>query len=321
MSDKIMDRVQKLLNQAASVGLDTPEGRAFQAKADEQMQIHRIEEAALRAHQLAKGLSETKKHQPTDKIIEWVTIADEFRDTHQEIVRNFAWLTDVRLVYKGYSELRVFGYPDDIDYFQMLWVSTHLVFSGHLFPEWNKNLSAGDNIRAFAESGYKWMYIWEAARRAGQPLMRKRKGESEMEPVPAPPNDGGWMKREMAKAYRRDGLEKPQLTHGVKNYRLSYAQAFAAQIESRVADMKWTRERLARQDTSGAALVLAKDATALDDYLNKIYPPGTLGIAGPGSRQRGTHAGAAAKGREAANHADLTGGRGGVSGGSRPAIG
>ncbi|MBK8246390.1 MAG: hypothetical protein IPK85_03185 [Gemmatimonadetes bacterium] len=99
----------------------------------------------------------------------------------------------------------------------MLWTGTYLVFSAQLFPKRNRNASAGENIRAFVEAGYKWDYVWHQARKENQPFTRTSKGETVE--VACPPADNGWMKRQLAKAYAATGEEKPKLTHGVKNYR------------------------------------------------------------------------------------------------------
>lgn len=315
--EKILDRIQALLNKAQ--GTNNPHEReAFQAKADQMMAGHQIEEAALRARNVARGLTEVKLTVPIDEMISWVSDTDEFMPVHRQNAVMLAELAGVRIVFVHYGKLHVIGYPDAVGYFKMLWISTHLTFSGQLDPKWNKNATPGENIRAFIEAGYKWDYVWHQARKEGQPFTRVSKGET-IE-VACPPKDNGWMKRQVAKAYAATGEEKPQLNHAVKNFRNSFALGFAEQLGQRVTEMLIQRRRMEMQAEGGAQLVLKKDVDALGDYFRKLYPPGTLG-AGRAQRLSGNHQGAAARGRTAAAMADLSGGRGGVSGAPRKALG
>lgn len=312
--DKILDRIQKVLNLAD--GAATPEEReAALLRADAMMKAHQLDEAAIRARNILKGLSEVKKTQPTDETIDWVSSTDEFLPIHRDVAVIFAGLAGVRIVFLGMGQIHVIGYPDDIAYWKMIWLNSHLTFSSQLHPKWNKQAGDGANIKAFAEAGYKWDFIWRQAIKEGQPFTNK-KGE----PVKCPPEDNGWMKRILNKEYAALGEERMPMNYSVKNYRNSFALAYAEQMRARVGQMLAARERMERESDSGTAVVLKTDADALADYFRKLYPPGSLGY---GRRQslQGDHQGAAGRGRTAASMADLSGGRGGVSGAPRRALG
>jgi hypothetical protein len=200
----------------------------------------------------------------------------------------------------------------------MLWVSTHLTFSGRMFPEWDRKLSPSAQIRLFIEAGYKWDYVWDQAVLKGQPFTRLSKGEEIR--IPRPPADNGWMKRQLKKAYDETGEVKPQLTHGVANYRLSYAQGFVDVVTRRV-DQMWLQRRTRENSAGdGVSLVLAKDSNAVLDYFNSLYPPGALSTQ-RGSRKIGTHSGARSRGAAAGSAVDFSGGQGGLSGAPRKEIG
>jgi hypothetical protein len=303
--DNILGRVQAMLDRANHPDTPEAEREVCLAKAAQYMESHKITEAALRARNLARGIAEAGAREVTDEEIDWIAQSDEFYPVHVRIVAFLARLADVKIVFVGYDQLHVVGYRMDIDYFKMLWLSTHLTFSSRLYPKWSREKSAGDNIRTMVEAGYKWMWIWDKANAEGQPFMRKG------EPVPAPPNDGGWMKRELAAAYKRTGEEKPKLSHGTRNYRNSYAGAFGQTFEMIIVRRLAEKERAARQAEGGAQIVLASDVDAVQKYFDKLYPPGRLGFADMKTLS-GTHAGAAASGANAAASVDLSAGRGGV---------
>jgi hypothetical protein len=313
MSDKMMDTIQKLLNQAAGAATDA-ERDAFQTRADQLMFKYKIDQAMLRIRNSEN--TPAPRTEVTDEVIEWVDRTDEFRDIHTAVVVNLSRLTGVRLVLKGWSQLHVIGYPQDIQYFRMLWVGTHLTFSGKLFPKWETGRTDGENIRAMAESGIKWLAIWQAARNAGQPMLRKERGTGEMVPVPAPPNDGGWMKRKMADAYKATGEVKPKLTHGVRNYRDSFAVGFSAAFEQRVWGLIASRRQRENEAGSGVGVVLRTDATAVDDYFNRLYPPSSLSAAGPGRKLAAGYGAAAERGAAAGRSVDLAGSSGRMNAGS-----
>lgn len=312
--EKILEKIQKVLNLAE--GASTPEERdAALARADAMMKQHQLDEMAVRAFNIAKGLSEVKKTQPTDEVVQWVSDTDEFKPVHRQVAVVLARLAEVRVVFLGYGQIHVIGYPDAVAYWKMLWINSHLTFSSQLFPKWNKQAGDGANIMAYAEAGYKWDYIWRQAIKEGQPFTNK-KGEA----VKCPPEDNGWMKRVLNKEYAAQGREREPMRHAVRDYRNSFALAYAEEMQRRVSDMEATRRRMERESDSGTALVLKTDADALADYFRKLYPPGSLGP----SRDRGisgNHRGAAERGRTAAGMADLSGGRGGVSGRPTRAIG
>jgi len=328
MSDKLMNRIQGLLNQANDVGMDTPEGQVFFAKAQELKHKHDIDDIMLRISAENIEAEREKRKTVTDEWFTLVPFNDEFVDSYMEMASILSELCNVRIVFSGdYGDgkfmrtIRAVGYPRDIQYFRMLIVSCQMAFSGRLFPEWDKTKTAGHNIRMLAESGIKWMPIWEAARKAGDPLMRPGRGEDkgQMVEVPAPPNDGGFMKREMGKAYAAEGMEKPKLHHGVQNYRDSFAAAFVLALNNSVRELVMEKRRRESAAGTGVGLVLSSDANAVRDYFHSLYPPGSLRSGGPSRRMKTGYGAAAERGAAAGRSVDLGAGSGGVGGGSGPA--
>ncbi|MBK8246391.1 MAG: hypothetical protein IPK85_03190 [Gemmatimonadetes bacterium] len=69
--------------------------------ADNLMKVHQIEEAALRARNVARGIGEAKRHEVTDEEIEWVDSFDEFLPTHRNVAALLANLAGVEIVFKS----------------------------------------------------------------------------------------------------------------------------------------------------------------------------------------------------------------------------
>lgn len=322
MSDTVwMDKIQKLLNQANDPSTTDAERETFMAKADQLMFKHKIDDIMLRVRNASNLDAQQGKPKPVHEKMEWVVRTDPFWEAHADVAMEFSRLTGVRLVFTGNS-LSIFGYPNDVQYFRMLWTSSYMVFSAKMDPKWDKSLPAGDNIRLFLEAGIKWLPVWYKAREAGDPLKREN-GEE----VPAPPGDNGWMKRQYRHACAAAGEEPLKLHFGTQHYRDSYALGFTHVIEDRVWKQRAERDRIARE-TDGAALVLVEDANAIEDLLRATYPHLGYGSAGARRLKGGVEVGAR-RGAAAASSVDFNAGGGGMGGGTpspsigapRPAIG
>lgn len=316
MASDILGRVQAILDKANHPNTGAAERQAYLKKAEQLMSAHRIDEAALAARSVARGMDDRTARQVQDREISWVSDGDEFRPIHMQTLNVLLRLTGCKCVLKGFGRIHVVGYGRDIDYFQMLWTSSFLAFSGKLFPEWNRGMSPHRQIRTWVEAGYKWDYIWQVARENGQPFVN-RKGEE----IKCPPADNGWMKRQLEKAYVETGEVRPKLRHSVRDYRNSYALGFGEEITARIWEMITVRREAERAAEGGAQLVLASDVDAVLKRYNELFPPSTLGYAERGKGITGNNANARGLGAAAARSADLSGGAGAVGTRGRAAIG
>ncbi len=297
--EKLLDKVQGLINKAN--GTDNEHERdAFLSHADLLMRKHKIDEAILRARAGNAGARQQLNLPVHDKF-EWVPRHDEFWNAHADVVGSLAVLCEVKLVFTGES-LSVFGMAPDVAYFRMLWTSAYLTFSARLFPKWSKTLTTGENIKMLAESGMKWVPMWQEARANG-----------DLMDVACPPKDNGKMKRLYAKACKDVGEEKMKLTHAAQTYRDSYALAFSETISTRALRLRAQRDGLS---VGGAELVLKSDADAIENLLRETYPHLTYGGRTGRSLRGGVGAGSS-RGAAAGNSVDFS--SGGVGGGAAPA--
>jgi hypothetical protein len=316
MAQDILAKVQAILDRANHPDTPAAERETSLRMAEKLMSAHRIDEAALAARSVARGIDDRGKRQVQDREIQWVSDGDEFRPIHMQTLNMLLRLTGCKCVLKGWGRIHLVGLGSDIDYFQMLWTSSFLAFSGKLFPEWNRGMPPHRQIRTWVEAGYKWDYIWQTARDNGQPF-KNRKGDE----IKCPPADNGWMKRQLEKAYVETGEVRPKLRHSVRDYRNSYALGFGEEITARIWNMLDERRQAERAAEGGAQLVLASDVDAVEKRFNELFPPSTLGFAERSKGITGNNANARGLGAAAARSADLSGGAGAVGTRGRAAIG
>lgn len=308
MSDKMMDRIQALLNQANHPNTGDAERQAFMEMADQLQHKHKIDAIMLKMR--AAGKEQPKLSEPIKEVIDWVERWDDFFDIHVGVVAALSNLTGVRMVMEGSSKLALFGYPDDIAYFRTLWLSSYLTFSSRLFPKWDSTMTDGENIKALAEAGEPWKKIWTMGRVAGH-----------LEGVAEPPADNGKMKRMYAKACRDMGVEKMKLTQRNRAYRDSYAVGFRAVLVERCYGLRADRDARERAASSGVGLMLSREANAIEELIKRTYPDG-LGGSVSANRVRAHEAAGAALGAAAGRSVDLTGGGSTVGAGTpRGAVG
>jgi len=312
VSDKILDRIQGLINQANHPGTGPAEREAFLMKANQLKHKHKIDSVMLKMREAAKGAAEPKASVPIMDRIAWIDSDDPFKDVHQTVISAYATLTGVRLVteYGFYnSKMALFGYPDDVAYLRMLWTGSYLTFSTKLFPKWELSTDEGTNIKNLAEAGIKWKEIWQKGRAAGS-----------LAGVAEPPKDNGKMKRLYARACRDAGVERANLTQSNAKYRESYAAGFRNEIVERMWRMKLAQERAEADAGAGVGLVLRREATAIDDLVAATYPGG-LGTGSIGRQSQVTDERAGRLGREAGASVDMTDGSNRVGGAERKAVG
>ncbi len=288
----MMDKVNLLINKAEGTD-NAAEREAYLAKADALMFKYKIDEAMLAAKRGDKAPigASTVTHEE----MEWINrYLDPFAEIHSAVVAGLQMLTGVRAV-QGYKTLDVFGYEPDIRYFKMLWTSVHLQFAAKLEPKWNTALTDGENIKNLIESGQKWVAVWQAGRERGA-----------LQDVKCPPADNGKMKRLYAKECKRVGQEKMKLTFNIKQYRESFAAAYRDTIINRCWTLYIERQRMEREAGDGVSLVLKKDADAIEELMNKVYPNLSYET-GDGDRMQVTNQAAGALGAAAGRNVDLAG--------------
>lgn len=333
--DKILDRVSHLLERANHKDANPNERDACLKKADELMMRHQISQAMLAGRTAGQRASE-----PIVASMVFVHDDDEFFPELTRVISVFARLCKVRpIVMMSRSEIRVVGFPDDIEYFRMLWTGAFMVFSNKLSPRWDNSQTLAWNIRAQKEAGVKWPVIWDLAKSNGWSGYRApgkvdvyapviglyssenfKAGEVAHDitnklpiSVGRCPKDGGYFKRLYEKQCELDGV--PATNHTQRNaaYRASYAIGFLNEIQDRVLEMENIRGQYVAK-TGGAEVALRDHGQIVSEFFRNLFP-NSESISTP--IRHGTEEAGVAAGHLAGKNVDLLGGRNRMGGTKR----
>jgi len=305
--ERVLDKVQRLLDLANDAGTTEEERDLALTRANEMMVKHAIEQSVLDAHRTARG--EKLDRSPETVVVSFIPVGQEFDLILFDCVSYLGLLArviPVRLLsHSGETSLSLSGFPDDIEYFQMLWLSTYLQFSNKLFPKWSTEKSLDENVKFLKDAGFKWKEIWFIGNNTLHPngaQLLSPKGK----PIGCPPNDN----HELIKAYRRqcelEGVQPENHTQRHGAYRESYALGFKVRLSQRIAELRLYAEA-ETQKTTGAEVALVDSSRRVEDLVDSLYP--NMKHARGYQPRYGTEEKGARAGHAAANETDLSGGR------------
>ena len=305
--ERVLDKVQRLLDLANDAGTTEEERDLALTRANEMMVKHAIEQSVLDAHRTARG--EKLDRNPETVVVPFIPVGQEFDLILYDCVAQLGLLArviPVRLLSRDDdTSLSLSGFPDDIEYFQMLWLSTYLQFSNKLFPKWDTEKSLDENVKFLKDAGFKWKEIWLIGNNAlystGSQLVSP-KGK----PIGRPPNDN----HELIRAYRRqcerEGVLPENHTQRHGAYRESYALGFQVRLAQRITELRLYAEVEAGK-TTGAEVALVDSSRRVADLVNSLYP--NMKHAEGYKPRYGTEEKGSRAGHAAANETDLSGGR------------
>ncbi len=304
--ERVLDKVQGLLDLANGAGTTDEERDLALTRANEMMVKHAIEQSVLDAHRTARG--EKLDRNPETVVVPFIPVGQEFDTILYDCVAHLALLArviPVRLLSRDdETMLSLSGFPDDIEYFQMLWLSTYLQFSNKLFPKWDTAKDLDENVKFLKDAGFKWKEIWIIGNNAlhpGSQLLSPRG-----KPIGCPPNDN----HELIRAYRRqcelEGVQPENHTQRHAAYRESYALGFKVRLSQRIAEMRFAASQEAGK-TTGAEVALVDSSRRVVDLVDSLYP--NMRQAKDYKPRYGTEEKGSRAGHAAADETDLSGGR------------
>lgn len=238
--EKTMARIQKLLDKAASTDFNQ-ESKVFLQKADDLMMKYQIEEFELRKFDAKTG------GEKIPEVRDVATFAQhpDLKGPVATMARMVASLNGLIIAEWHHGKIKVCGWTEDIDYFEMTITNLILTLVRTMDPKYDPDLPLDENVYLMKSAGLNWTEIW-----------RRIKGED------VPVNRSECIKwSKFHKAYcERHGLERVTVSHK-SGFREDFAWGFQEEVCSRIQSV------IAARDVSeGGALVLANRESDLQQW-------------------------------------------------------
>lgn len=251
--ESIINKVRKLIDLANSTTFDE-ERKTFLAKADELMALHTIEQ-----FQIDMARPATERAKPELRTVVFPVSNDEnFTTAAYNIFSRMAAHCRVKVGLLYISEANVVGYPNDLDYLEVLYTSVMLQLAKTITPSADPTVSVAQNIANMKAAGYQWEKIYKLLRAAGMWE-----------------NEGPFSKPIGLRIY---GMYKKlceesgtaQVKANPKQWAESFTLGFRAEITQRMTDMH--RSTSDTIQGSGKGLVLAGMEDMLLEYFYEMFP-------------------------------------------------
>jgi len=326
--DPILKKVQKLVDKAWSTTF--PEERdALLAKADALMLRYSIDQFMLLDPKRENTAAPIKGQSPEMREMWYfgegvqpynvLSGEDEVLGSIHTLFWYLAQHLHVKIGHFGWAKSKVVGYPADLDFLEMMFLSLKLHLLSKVDPKVTPELSWEMNLCALKQAGYKWEEIHKKLNRlpdyplADKPWVSGGKGFSIF-----PSTYQRWLK---ANPDEQKNFGSPQM------WRRSFVQAYVYEIQNRLHEMA---SASAKTIDNLPALLKSKDSI-LDELFNELFPPAEPVKADPNAKTKPVRyryvapkamsTQAMAAGRAAARTADLNQRGARVGGSTERAIG
>jgi hypothetical protein len=239
--ERMIDRIQKLLDRASHPNTPEHEAASALAMADNLMVKYSIDQAIINSRK-----SKEEREAPERRDVHLFEPFHQLRGSLDILLEQLADLADIKFARISDGKHALVGYASDIDYLELLFISVRNQFQQKMFPKWDPEGDLGANIYHFKVAGYKWIEIWRiGAQQHATPM-----------PFTPPPNDGGRMIRLYKKHAASIGDHRAISTQRFDAYRRSYAAGFVNMIQDRIEKMTASRRGEEHSSGSGAEIAL-----------------------------------------------------------------
>jgi hypothetical protein len=255
--ESMLNRVARIIAHAEDCQRagNTADAEADFARADAIMTKYAIDRAVIESRKTDR----TQREEPVSVKVPFVRYDVDFADDYGAMFGSIARHNRCRVVTHRYSQephATIVGFPEDVEYTQMIWNSVRLAFVSKLDPTWDTNRTHDENIKILKEAGRKWSYIGDLANAAG---------------FENKPNDG-----RLKAAYRRqcrlEGAEPTSHTQRHAAYRASYAKGFRQRIATRLYAMAQAAEDQVAKGEPGTALAMRDRFDDVHEALYRLFP-------------------------------------------------
>ncbi|QSL67807.1 hypothetical protein [Nocardia phage P3.1] len=247
MEDKIIRRIQSLLERATHP--ETPEGERETAysKANELAQKFRIDMSKLNARENKERTPELRKFAIDYRF----PYAESRKRMQQGILEHYG----IQVVEWATDQLQGVGFEEDFTLADLMWTSVNLDFATKIMPAWNHDRDLAHNIFIQKNAAKSWMEIIKMA----PPEAGLHK------------NSGNMMRKVYADECKRRGVEPMEHSRNPAKFRESFAEAYASTIRSRLYRMKREEQGMKDSDQEGA-LALIRDEDKVKQAFYEKFP-------------------------------------------------
>lgn len=167
-----MRKIQALLDRASNTPYEE-EANAARAKADELMTLYTIESWELERHK-PKG----QREEPTVRMMDVCRGDHAGKDGLRRLVSAVAIHCRCKLLHYDFESkyypyrVKLFGFPSDLDYTEMLFTNLMLQMTKDMKPEYDHGHTFEENLVRLKESGMKWVEMHPILQ-PGVPFERK----------------------------------------------------------------------------------------------------------------------------------------------------
>lgn len=295
--DKIMEKIQKLLSKAESTTFG-PEQEALLEKADKLMV-----EYAIAQHEIDALLKPGERAKPEMRAIPVCDEGNPIWFQLTDLAHSCATFFDCKAVFSGLHgkgkwpiTMKAVGFPESVRAAEQLYTSLKMQLMATINPKYVPGEGDAENIARMKDAGMTWSALYAELQRGGVPWAQ----------APETRNQLGKCLR-LYKKLKADRGE-PETKVNPKNFQINFSEGYTSAIESRMYDIKSTRERHMKADSSeqstSTALVLRSRAEEVAEAYAEMFPNVGRGIAAPNAKG---DAAARSAGAAAGRSADLSG--------------
>jgi hypothetical protein len=262
--DTILQKVQKLVDKAWSTTFEA-EKVALLAKADAMMLKYSIEQVQLLDPSRPNTAAVIKGSTPEVREVWYYGEGNhghefdkEIRDTMAQLFYALGSHFHVRFGWYGWDHSKVVGYPADLDFLEMMFLSLKMHMLANLSPTVTPDLSWEHNLAALKNAGFKWedihkkLLVHPNYKYAGQPWQR---------------NIGV----NFTAVYRRWCEVHPDEIRNKANpaqWRRSFVAGYVTEIQNRLYAM---RQETLKSDANLPALI-ADRKSIIEEFFYEMFP-------------------------------------------------
>lgn len=267
--DPILQRVQKLVDKAWSTTFPA-ERDSLLAKADALMLRYSIGRYMLLDPQRSSTAAPIQGQSPecremwyfgekvaSSRVIDDYDIIGDIANLFYRLAQHF----HCRVGYYGWSSSKVVGYPADLDFLDMMFLSLKLHLLGKIDPKVSSDLSWKENLVALKQAGFKW-----------EDIHQKLDGLPDYPFNYKPWRAGGKGFSIFPNTYNKWLRDNPDehKNHGSPAlWRRGFVEAYCMQIHIRLDEMA----RASAQTIDNLPALIKNKDQGLDELFNELFPP------------------------------------------------